>query len=32
MDVIIVDINSNEAKPASKVLKDTVNKLKDVVK
>ena len=32
MDIIIVDINSTEAKPASKVLKDTVNKLKDVVK
>lgn len=32
MDVIVVDINSSEAKPASKVLKDTVNKLKDVVK
>ena len=32
MDIIVVDINANEAKPASKVLKDTVNKLKDVVK
>ena len=32
MDIIVVDINTTEAKPASKVLKDTVNKLKDVVK
>ena len=32
MEVIVVDIDKSEAKPASKVLKDTVNKLKDVVK
>jgi len=32
MDIIVVDIDKSEAKPASKVLKDTVNKLKDVVK
>ena len=32
MDSIVVEINTSEAKPASKVLKDTVNKLKDVVK
>jgi stress response protein YsnF len=32
MDTIVVEINTSEAKPASKVLKDTVNKLKDVVK
>jgi soluble cytochrome b562 len=32
MDIIVVDIDKSESKPASKVLKDTVNKLKDVVK
>ena len=32
MDSIVIEINTSEAKPASKVLKDTVNKLKDVVK
>lgn len=32
MEIIVDDIEKNESKPASKVLKDTVNKLKDVVK
>ena len=32
MEIIVDDIEKNESKPASKVLKDTVSKLKDVVK